>query len=295
MKILFVGASGYGNLGDDAYKEIFSNRLKKHKIIFDSPYPDLQLVNWCDVLVVGGGGLIYDNDSAHFEYMQMYMDRAISLNKPICFISCGVQVKIQDNNLITEPLSVWKPYLDYAKVISVRSYKDRELLQNITTNKIYVYPDLCYLIKPVKYHLTLPNSVVFVLTKAADKNNIISDLYKKYKNNKIYTVLMSNDDKDITYEFTNSLLVHDHLINRDNLTPREAARIFADAKTVISSRYHSLVFSKAVGCKDIIHIDKRYKSLYETKWTKGELSLAIKHIDLLRRVLDEQEKNIVLL
>lgn len=287
MNILFVGASGYGNLGDDAYKEIFSDNLKDHNVLFDSPYPDLKAVDWCDILVVGGGGLIYNNETAHFEYMKMYMDRAIDQYKKICFISCGVQVKTKGNELDTEPLKVWKPYLDYASVITLRSYKDKDLLQQITTTKIEVYPDLCYLIKPVDYHLTLPNSVVLVLTNSVYKEGNTSKLLSKYQGENLYTVLMSNDDKEVTNIFLNTLLSHDHFINRDNLTPREAARIFADAKVVISSRYHSNVFSRAVGCEDIIHLDKRYKSLYEPKWTDEELPSANMHIEALRRELDE--------
>jgi polysaccharide pyruvyl transferase WcaK-like protein len=288
MKILFAGSSGYGNMGDDAYKELFSEYLPKHELMFDSPYPDLRTVDWCDALVIGGGGLIYSNGTAHEEYMFSYLDKAIQQNKPIFFISVGVQFYPQHEKKLTEVLHNWKKYLDIAKVITVRSPRDKEMIEAITDNKnIFYYPDFCYLIKPVNYHLTLPNAVIFTITGLALKNGSILQEYEKNKDKLIYTVAMSRDDIVNTKIFLDKFgLPENHLINRDNLSPRECARIFADADKVISSRYHSIVFSRAVGCKEIINYDLRHKSQVEPSFDSFKKEDAINHVKELEKWLN---------
>jgi polysaccharide pyruvyl transferase WcaK-like protein len=293
MKILIVGASGYGNLGDDAYKQIFAEYLNEHEILFDSPYPDLRAVDWCDILIIGGGGLIYKNESAHDKYMATYMDRALSQNKKIIFSSIGVQFKPKEKNtLILEEntlynLGVWKKYLDKAALITVRSPKDKELLGNITSNtNLHYFPDLCYLIKPVDYHLTLPNAHIFVISDLGFKRGHILKEFENIGDNPFYTVIMSKDDIQATNDFLNFFnLPRDHYINRDNLTPGEAARIFKDAEKVMTCRYHGLIFSRAVGCKNIVNYDLRNKSLQELPENEINKVESLNHIIQINKVI----------
>ncbi len=86
-KLLFCGASGYANLGDDSYKIVLDLYLsEKYDLYFDSPYPDVSLVKDMDAVIIGGGGLIYDNATEHFTYLKMYMEEALRLNKPLYMV-----------------------------------------------------------------------------------------------------------------------------------------------------------------------------------------------------------------
>ena len=155
------------------------------------------------------------------------MDRAINQKKNILLISVGVQFVSKLKDRIKKVLTPWKPYLDYAKVITVRSPSDKEILESITTTKVNYYPDLCYLIKPVDYHLTLPNSVVFTMTTLAFNQGDLQQQYEKYKDRNRYFVIMSNDDKNITESFIRQKVCNynyeltGHYFNRDNLHPIE--------------------------------------------------------------------------
>jgi exopolysaccharide biosynthesis predicted pyruvyltransferase EpsI len=99
----------------------------------------------------------------------------------------------------------------------------------------------------------------------------------------IYTVAMSKDDAVNTEKFLEKVPQEGNgIINRENLTPHECARIFLDADRVVTARYHGMIFTRAVG-KEAVSIDKRYKSTYEVK-PKDKMD-AFKHIELLRTVL----------
>lgn len=287
MKILFVGASGYGNLGDDAYKQLFTQGLLGHEILFDSPYPDIRAVDWADVVIVGGGGLIYVNETSHFQYMSTYLKRAIKTNKKIIFSSIGVQFIPQDENRLAEVLNPWKKFLDVAKVITVRCPKDKEHLQKVTTNKnIHYYPDLCYLIKPVDYHLTLPDAHIYIVTGSSLWEKEIQKHFQESVRQKknIYGLVMSAGDIKPTKELFAPINHHgDRYLERDNLNPNEAARIIKDAEKVVTARYHGLIFSRAVGQKNVISVDKRYKSVSEV--VPRNIEDAIGHINQIKGAL----------
>jgi len=287
MKILFAGASGYGNLGDDAYKILYSKYLNGHDLMFDSPFPDMRAVDWSDIVVIGGGGLVYCSPKApHFDYMEMYMKRALEKGKRLVFSSVGVQYFPQDFKNLTEVLMPWKKYLDAACLITVRNPKCKSILEEVTSNCIHYYPDLCYLIEPCSYHLTLPGAHIFTATMLSTKEGQIQkELQKSVEAGKmIYGIIMTPIDEAPTKHIIKNI-PHggDRYIFRDNLTAPEAARIFADAERVVTARYHGMVFSRAVGTPDIVTVDSRHKSA--TEIIPDDCSLAKGHICRLREVL----------
>ena len=300
-KILIVGASGYGNLGDDGYKYLFDKYLSKEfEVYFNSPYPDLKLVDECDYLVVGGGGLIYSNPkTAHFQYMQLYMDRAIQQGKPFSFISCGVQptkVTVKQNHTImiqeiAKEIAQWKPYIKNADIITVRSLTDKKVILALEPNaRVKCAPDLCYLLKPVDYHLTASNSAIFILTKVSKRlNRKLFDMYwttlaKKYNDNR-YVVAFARDDEDITAWMSQEINPNGNAGQRINVTPTEAVSILKDAKEVVTARYHGRVFARCAGVpeENIYNIDPRYKSVCDKR--PKNLEDAIFNIKLLIRAI----------
>lgn len=278
--ILFGTASGYGNLGDDAYKHLFSEYLgEKYTLHFDSPYPDLRNGEQMDAVVIGGGGLIYNNSTGHFEYMRQYMDLAVSKKLPLFFLSCGVQIvnykkemaKEQILELTKTQLKPWVKYLQYAKVITVRSEQDADIIKYIAPNaNVFYIPDLVYLIKPAKYHLTQPKSVVFVLTRSSVNHPMFKAYWHKYTTthkDKRYCIAMAADDYDVNEKYAQQIDPRGNYAMRKYLTPAEASRILSDADIVVTGRYHGKIMSLASGKPEnkILSIDNRYKSVVEKR------------------------------
>jgi polysaccharide pyruvyl transferase WcaK-like protein len=63
LRVLVVGASGMGNVGDDLVAEVIAERLREHcgaRVALSGPDVDLTHLRDFDAVVVGGGGLIYE-------------------------------------------------------------------------------------------------------------------------------------------------------------------------------------------------------------------------------------------
>ena len=102
MKIAWVGASGYGNVGDDTYPLVFAQQWPEHEwVIYNSDLP-AALPEDLTLLVLGGGGILYNNpkegqadaESPHFRAMKFYMDAAIARGIPWGILSCGFQFQV---------------------------------------------------------------------------------------------------------------------------------------------------------------------------------------------------------
>lgn len=282
---MFVGANGYGNLGDDGYKHVISGYLsERYDVSFNSPYPDLRMVDDCDALFIGGGGLLYDDGSAHLAYMRLYVERAQLANKPYGFISVGFQPVNEADGLTNDELVALgvkqlgqiHDILKGAQFITVRDEISLRIVQTIAPLvPSECLPDLCYAIKPAPYSLTAPGTVVFVITEMTTTDGIAHkidvQLFEKLwtkaydHGNDRCIVVMSKDDEAISEEFAKTITQCGGLVLKKNLTPMEAAAIFRDADYVVTGRYHGKVFARAAGLSDdrIFSVDKRFKSRVE--------------------------------
>lgn len=192
-RLLFAGASGYSNTGDNAYPIVFEKYLSDDfDLIFDSPYPTLEKVDISDGVVIGGGGAIFDHPGAHFKYMSSYLDRAIEQDKPFFFLSCGVQLvkdnvenavelnitdKTQKDRIIEialRQIQRWRPYLERAELITVRSQTDKAIIEALCDSSLNIHycPDAIYLLEPAEYQLIEPNSTVFIITEAIESISV---------------------------------------------------------------------------------------------------------------------------
>lgn len=292
-KILFAGASGFGNIGDDSYKTILSENLPEHECLFDSPYPDTRAVDWCDMVVIGGGGLIYNNQTQHFEYMRTYLDTALAQGKPFAFLSCGVQPKELDGNFVdreqaASQIACWKPYLDNAKFVSVRSEACVEILSAVTVNKnLFYYPDLAYISQPAKSLLTLPKSYLVIPTPSGAKTKEFEAKWAEFvrSHKPVYVLAFSRDDEMVVDRLAHSVDNRGNLMTRKRFTPAEAVAMLSTAEQVLTSRYHGFVLGRAAGLSvdQITVADRRYKSRVEDE--KLDPQKAINHIELLKKTL----------
>jgi len=277
--ILVAGASGYGNLGDHSYRHVFANELSdEFNLIFDAPFPNKDLVDQADYLIMGGGGIIYKNDTAHFEYMKMYLNRALHRDIPFSFISCGVQIvkglakldikTVQDMGV--QQIQDWKPFLDAADLITVRSEKDKDIIQRVSSNpETYYYPDAAYLMEGTNYSLIPPKAAVFILTPSSIKKHpnfkTLWDKYEDEYGDNRYVLAFSTDDYRVTNAYGQIVRPGGNLNSLAHLTPPEAISCLKTADRVITGRYHGRVFARAAGIPNskIDCIDQRWKSRVE--------------------------------
>ncbi len=295
-KVLIISCYGYGNMGDNMYAEVFTKYLPECEIVKISDHSifvnsNKQFVgkppisNYLfDFLIIGGGGLLTAKKLKDSLNMPYYINDAKKRNKPLFIISCGVQGSISN---FRNDFSLWKNVLEYAKLVTVRSTKDKELLSSlIDSNKIHYFRDLGYVfphtIRP--YKNTSKTITLIVAGPVDDRNQIIRERIKKSKkdvvimnmgslkddNNNKRMIKMNFPGTNIikfygsgkSPEFTtfDSFMVNQkemeellktnpelNKINPTDLTLDKVINIIYNSEIVFTGRYHGFIFSRSLG------------------------------------------------
>jgi len=161
MKILIVGAFGYGNLGDNAIRDIELELFSEFgEVAWDSPPMDMKKVNSSDVLILGGGGIIYDanphklpgeisliNVNNYCGYAEKFLEK----DKPVIIFCVGEQ-GIQTY----EAKKRYRDIMNRATIVSTRSIADTEILYSIGVQReIITAADPAIMFSPARYNVDL--------------------------------------------------------------------------------------------------------------------------------------------
>lgn len=235
--ITFVGCSGYTNIGDDMYPLVLKKHLRDYDLLFKNSDLPRRLPPECKLLVMGPGGVIFQNATAHVDYMSEYMEQAVKRKIPIVFLSCGVQ---------SQNIERWKKYLDYADFITVRSEKDVEYIKQVSDNKnVYYYPDLGYLFDDYEYVPNLPQKYTAFIPIAAARTDDSQEPVRVYKSlpkeERVLVRMGSIEDVQMNYP---SWLAQGEAKTIVNVTPAMVNYIIKHASKVYTGRYHGLVFAR---------------------------------------------------
>ncbi|MEM1661048.1 MAG: polysaccharide pyruvyl transferase family protein [Candidatus Bathyarchaeia archaeon] len=148
LKVLIANAAGYGNLGDDSIRDALVDAIRQLyptvEVICTHPPPEKKLVEKADLIIVGGGGLLYDSDFANVEYYMRYLEWAQELKKPNVVIGVGVQ------GISTERgKKYYQRVLNRVDLITTRDRESREILMNNVgvSAPIHICADLAFLLK----------------------------------------------------------------------------------------------------------------------------------------------------
>lgn len=144
MKYLVASANGYGNVGDDicgfGAKYLIKTIDPKAKVTVTSPPFDEALAEQADVIVLGGGGIFYDGDRANVDNYLAYLEYAQKHNKPNAALGIGVQ------GIGTEwGKNRYREVLNKCDLVTVRSPRDKELLDEIGVENVHATQDLGFL------------------------------------------------------------------------------------------------------------------------------------------------------
>ncbi len=295
MKIAFVGASGYGNVGDDTYPLVFAQQLPEHElVIYNSDLP-ASLPEDLDMLVMGGGGIVYNNpqegepamESPHFRCMKFYMDAAIQRRIPWGFLSCGLQFQSKREADYAAVMQPWVSYLQQAHFITLRSPRCVCIVREISGREdVFFAPDAAYLYKPeVETSVESMRSITLVPAGFINPRNALINQYLRQ---------FAASGMSVTW-LGMGAPVDDHLLLAEAAElfpqaqiiaapgPRVAFETIARSRFVITGRYHGMVYARTSRVPFITPVDTTYKIRMEK--LDEDISAASTHFEVLRRFI----------
>lgn len=294
QKILIAGATGYGNQGDDAIR----NRIAEHlaargdcEIKATRPHPQRALIDWCDKLVLGGGGIIYDHptDAAAQQNFTYYVDNylrwALDAGKPVALCSVGIQALTVDANAARLGSLLAKCHH-----VSVRQPEDAALLaERARYADAQVADDLGFLTPRAAFGFTaaskrpklclVPHALFLAKFGEASLRWLVEQL--RAEGYELYVALTASEDSAVGELLAGMIgepgSVRDYL----RLTDRELVALFAEMDAVISARFHGLVFATVAGTPTVLAMNRPSKIAQQIA-PEGTVFGAIKHQDRKR-------------
>jgi glycosyltransferase involved in cell wall biosynthesis len=275
-KLLFVGCSGYGNTGDDIYPRILKKYLGDFDLYFVNSDPPRLVSKDITAVVIGPGGMIYEDNSSHFEYIAEFMNAAIVKRKKLIFLSCGIQ---------SLDISRWKTYFDYASLITVRSQKDLDKIKELTTNKnTFYFPDLAYLFQDYEPVPNIPKSYA-IFSPVNPPSLSEKKIFRSYKPEQRVLVRMGSlKDTRKVFQLWQKL---GRCVTFPHLSPAQVNYVFTHANSSYTARYHGIILSRI---NTVAHrqLDSDYlKVKFED--ISSDYTSAIFHIRQLQKVCTQNQ------
>lgn len=146
VKVVVISAYDMGNVGDNLVSEIAkriaqSARRGRVRVRFSPPPYRSHDIEWADVVIMGGGGLIYDSDKRNIDNYMESLKHAQLMGKKTAIIGVGVQGEI----VSTYGKSRYKDVLNHVDLITIRHATEAAELRKIgVESPIYVLPDISF-------------------------------------------------------------------------------------------------------------------------------------------------------
>lgn len=263
FKILISGAFGYGNLGDDILRdtltELLYDRYENIEVYVDRPYPDKNLINKCDLKIIGPGGLLYDIDKTHIEYYMQY------LISPYVLIGTGIQYPevIENNGLIINAIKG-------ADLILSRELNDSTIFSKIDNvlQKVEYIPDLAFFNKDFKRtHVPFCKKTPHI-TFCVNIDELSEDFKDKLfdsSNRALINSILSfhtNDDNFVD-ELRKKVGANRTTIDFYYSTIPQAYNVIANSDLLVTGRFHAAIMAIYAGIKVVGIPTKENKLKYK--------------------------------
>ena len=283
FKVLVVGASNMGNIGDDLIaksirEQIYSTKLECSIYLSDFNVSRVDIADY-DLIIVGGGGIIYSsqfgmNDTDNLSnYLKLPL-WAKELSIPCIIMGVGVQGESDQFTKDQYVCEFMNQSLSAASKIIVRDQLSKNVIGKFTNNYINVLPDLVFsFASHFPYYKTKENNAcsnVFMFVgelfskKLEFFNNLLKasaeHIFSIFGGQDIRYCIMSNDDlvhKDVFVSLMTSKNIECKVHDLRGLTPDSVLTVFREASGVITTRFHGLVLSIIAG-SPVLSIDLSY-------------------------------------
>lgn len=266
-KIKIFGASNCGNVGDDLIALI----LKKYVENFFEDQAEVSLIPQqkqfeqikdADILIIGGGGLIYDYDINNVKNYCEAVRYAHDYRIPIYFMGMGVQHVFSE-----EAKNIYKAELPKVSAIATRGTFDSQFIietLNYDPARVITSRDLVFLYDDVLQKREAESSKgkkpVLSLSLADWKlgtsyKNIQEGLEEAYDNYRTYlertlptlkdhfdvrVICQANEDREIS-EYLAGIFETEVVTFPDVESSAELVEVYRASNFVITNRYHGLI------------------------------------------------------
>ncbi|MGF6226886.1 hypothetical protein QFZ27_000841 [Inquilinus ginsengisoli] len=253
-RAVVVSAFGVGNVGDDAVS--FGAREVLYRNGFDQvdlvgPNPDYSVIDTADLIVVGGGGLLYDSSFSNVSNYTAPIRYAYERGVPSAVLGVGAQ-----GIRTTLGAAAYKDALSLARLVTVREHSDaKTLTETVGLKNVHTTGDLALLLadgpRPVPVRRD-PNLAVLSLSHSLESwlakrdstidaylDETIDSLGKGYTT--VVGVVHSVDDEAIYERLRQRREIH--VVKAAEFDVSAIMDLYASAGLAVSSRFHGLLFS----------------------------------------------------
>lgn len=284
IRVLICGATGYGNLGDDAIR----NQLIRHlganypvEIKVTRPFPQVEMVEWAEAVFIGGGGILYDGDGvphgqANFDYyVGDYLRWAVERGKPVALAAVGVQALTLEKNL-----ALLRELLKKTDYVSVRQQRDYDILRAAGfEGRLILGDDVAFLTEGTDIHFLapmkprppllswlprrrrlcfMPQSRLF--ERVGFKNIVWMLRLLERRGYEVHLVSTAYEDEDALQRLVPyTKLGRQGLSYQGRLAIPEVIALLRDMDLLVSSRFHGIVFAKIANVPRIVGISRSNK------------------------------------
>jgi hypothetical protein len=253
-RAVVVSAFGVGNVGDDAVS--FGAREVLYRNGFDQvelvgPNPDYSVIDTADLVVIGGGGLLYDSSFSNVSNYTAPIRYAYERGIPSAVLGVGAQ-----GIRTTLGAAAYKDALSLARLVTVREHSDaKTLTETVGLKNVHTTGDLALLLadgpRPVPVRRD-PNLAVLSLSHSLESwlakrdstidaylDETIDSLGKGYTT--VVGVVHSVDDEAIYERLRQRREIH--VVKAAEFDVSAIMDLYASAGLAVSSRFHGLLFS----------------------------------------------------
>lgn len=254
--ILLVTANHCGNIGDDAITLASEDILKavypEANIVIDKGPASKELIAKVDLVVIGGGGVFYDNCFYNAQNYCQYLLYAHELGIKSCAIGIGAQ------GIKTElGIELFRRAIDFSEFIVVRDINSRSSLTEVVQVKtpVYVKQDVVYTLKSegnkVLSRKTDKPLLLFSLLDASRMPTAKNTLTYQRSQDECMAFLVQHFEVKLLVQSRDDLALFNQLKSKYDLDivhvnyneVRAIINIYKQSDLVITSRLHGFIFA----------------------------------------------------